>query len=55
MGTGTSANINANTGTTDSLSFNTGEDVFLLATVENFKRGGNHLVGSTTATVTFLL
>ncbi len=52
LGGGTNANINASTGTTDSLSFSVGDDIVLNATIENFKKGGNNLVGTTSATAT---
>ena len=44
-----SININANTSTTDNLSFQTGEAISLTATQENFGENMNNQTGSTTA------
>ena len=39
LGGGTNANINASTGTTDSLTFDAGEPIRIHATLENFEIG----------------
>ncbi len=52
LGGGTNANINASTGTTDSLTFDAGDPIRIHATLENFAEGMESLKGSTTATAT---
>ena len=52
LGGGTNANINAATGTTDSLVFDAGDPIRIHATLENFAEGMESLKGSTTATAT---
>ena len=49
LGGGTNANINASTGTTDSLTFDAGDPIRIHATLENFAEGMESLKGSTTA------
>ena len=48
----TDAEINANTGTTDNLSFFVSESIRIHATLENFYEGHENLKGSATATAT---
>ena len=52
LGGGTNANINASTGTTDSLTFDAGDPIRIHASLENFAEGMESLKGSTTATAT---
>ena len=52
LGGGTNANINASTGTTDSLTFDAGDPIRIHASLENFAEGMENLKGSTTATAT---
>ena len=52
LGGGTGANINASTGTTDSLTFDAGDPISIHASLENFAEGMESLKGSTTATAT---
>ncbi len=52
LGGGTNANINASTGTTDSLTFDAGDPIKIHASLENFAEGMESLKGNTTATAT---
>ena len=54
VGSGSGANINATTGTTDSLSFNTGSRINIYATTENFGQGLGNQADSTTASATLV-
>ncbi|MDE6284161.1 MAG: hypothetical protein K2M17_00225 [Bacilli bacterium] len=51
---GTSANISASTGTTDSLSFDVGDPIMIDGDLKNFVVGMNSLKGTTTASATLL-
>ena len=54
VGSGSGSNINAATGTTDSLSFNTGSRINIYATTENFGQGLGNQADSTTASATLV-
>ena len=54
VGSGSGANINATTGTTDSLSFNAGSRINIYATTENFGQGLGNEADSTTASATLI-
>ena len=52
VGAGTSANVNVTTGTTDSLVFETGEDISINATQQNFNSNSSSLSGTSYAKAT---